>query len=203
MTTTWTVFLDRIRFMTDDEKRKVSDEQLLLVTNTCLNKLSRDAGPIIGISVSPSGDEIELPDDLNAVALIEANDGTTTYYLEYEDVRPGSEYVNDDTDVPQSYSDAFSSKSVRLLGTVGDETYKLYYVGTYPKITDNGNLPFGGWREVALMHLVMAETLQPIAYKRARLEQFSSAPDLKVGNPPNELAAWHMSEYRRIIAESK
>jgi len=198
-------YIEMIRFLADSSVSKISDEQWVNILNWSLAILSRDAGPKRSVSLTGTGPDYDLPDDFIFVRYLIAKNGETLRTLKQIELRPTDTLsYAESAGYPKSYIVKFRDNDTLTLTTNADssESYTLYYIGQYDDVTLNGDLPFdNGWRENALSHLMLATSLSPIEVKRSKLEQYASAPELKVGNPPSELAERHYARYRRMIAD--
>lgn len=207
--TSWTDYLGNfLRHLLKDTASTpyVSDAVMLVLANQALSVMGEDVGVAASETLSGAGPAYTLPADFTTLRYLErtSSDGAITY-LRPAQLRPGDERRDTTSTDPANFLLHWPAQgSLTLLSTPDTgNTYVIYYNAAYEAIEADGDLPFVGWEEVALAMLTSYLAMASEASGRARLEQWSTAPEIKVGNPLREQARWFKKEYESYVARNK
>jgi len=207
---TWTDFRDSfLRYVLSDTATSpfTDNATLLVFANQALSVLSEEVGLASYDDLSGAGPTYDLPADFVKAKLLEMTYNDEIEYLSEIVIRPGDVRRNTTGTRPDNFLVHWPSNgSLSLFSTPDtDYAYRLHYYASFPVIAADGSLPFGteAWLEVALAMYTGYLIMGGNASGRARLAQWSTAPEVKVGNPLEVQANWFYNQFLNLVSRHK
>ena len=208
--TLWTDFRDDFlrHVISDTATGPFTDDATLLVfANQALSILSEEVGLASYDDLTGAGPTYNLPTDFVAAKLLEMTYNDEIEYLLETVIRPGDTRRNTTGTRPDNFLIHWpSSGSLSLFSTPDTGyAYRLHYYASFPAIAADASLPFGteAWLEVALAMYIGYLIMGGNASGRARLEQWATAPEVRVGNPLEAQADWFHTQFLNLVARHK
>ena len=207
--TTWTAFLGRAKLLYSEHRSaKLTDPNYLDIANMALQSMSRDVPRKAVTRLTTDGTTITftLPADFIRLQAIYLSDGNTIAVLRDMQTKPGDQIRVTASGVPEYRLPWPVEDSVTFSrAPTASEVVTLHYLGAWPALVANGNLPFGTrvWMEEALTLYVGYLSYLSHAAGRAQNEQWSAKPELSVDNPLEQQARLYMEGYQRLMAANR